>query len=159
MCGEHPDRLRVDRHFDSDAGFLTPESIAEFVSSDLDADIYICGPGPFMDLVESTLQTLGVEQDRIFIERFLVEQQEKTDALIDDESAAAGGDAEAVPDEVTVAARGQDGGGPLPAGRHPARDGPPGRPAPPVLLRGRQLRHLHGLLEGRARPACGPTMR
>ena len=102
LCAEHPDRLEVDRHFDSDGGFLTSEALAEFVASDLEADIYICGPGPFMDLVESTLQTLGVERDRIFIERFLVEQQEKTDALIDDESVAAGGDAAAVPAEVTV---------------------------------------------------------
>ena len=43
-----------------------------------------------MDLVESTLQTLGVAPERIFIERFLVEQAEKTDALIDDEAAGPG---------------------------------------------------------------------
>ena len=128
-----PTACRSERHFDSDDGFLTAESIAEFVASDLEADIYICGPGPFMDLVESTLQTLGVEQDRIFIERFLVEQQEKTDALIDDEAARRrrhGGGARRGDSDP----RGQDGGGPLPAGRHPARDGPPGWPAPPLLL-------------------------
>ena len=48
-----------------------------------------------MDLVESTLLGLGVTQDRIFIERFLVEQQEKTDALIDE--AAVAGDAQRCP--------------------------------------------------------------
>ena len=96
----HPDRLEVRRHFDADEGFLTPEAIAQFVAGDLDADLYICGPGPFMDLVESTLQTLGVAPERIFIERFLVEQAEKTDALIVDESAGAGG--VVVPEEVTV---------------------------------------------------------
>ena len=84
---EHPDRLEVQRHFDAETGFLTPEAITEFLASDLEADLYICGPGAFMDLVESTLQALGVEQERIFIERFLVEQQEKTDALIVDEPA------------------------------------------------------------------------
>ena len=78
MCADHPERLEVRHHFDADGGFLTPEAIAAFVATDLDADVYICGPGPFMDLVESTLQGLGVEPDRIFIERFLVEQQEKT---------------------------------------------------------------------------------
>ena len=41
-----------------------------------------------MDLVESTLQALGVAPERIFIERFLVEQQEKTDALIDEAGGA-----------------------------------------------------------------------
>jgi ferredoxin-NADP reductase len=96
----HPDRLDVQHHFDADAGFVTREAVAQFVATDLDADLYICGPGPFMDLVESTLQTLGTAPDRIFIERFLVEQDEKTDALIVDESA--GADAAVIPGEVTV---------------------------------------------------------
>ena len=100
LCADHPDRLEIRRHFDAEAGFLTPEAITEFVAADLEADLYICGPGAFMDLVESTLQALGVGPDRIFIERFLVEQQEKTDALIVDEATV---DAAAtVPDEVTV---------------------------------------------------------
>ena len=96
----HPGRLEVQHHFDADDGFLTPEAIAQFVAADLQADIYICGPGPFMDLVESTVQTHGVAPERIFIERFLVEQAEKTDALIDDGWQRAPG--VAVPDEVTV---------------------------------------------------------
>jgi 3-ketosteroid 9alpha-monooxygenase subunit B len=94
----HPDRLEVQRHFDADEGFLTQEAIARFVDSDLEADLYICGPGPFMDLVESALQSLGAAPERIFIERFLVEQAEKTDALIVEESAVG----VVVPEEVTV---------------------------------------------------------
>ncbi len=94
----HPDRLEVQRHFDADEGFLTQEAIARFVNSDLEADLYICGPGPFMDLVESALQSLGAAPERIFIERFLVEQAEKTDALIVEESAVG----VVVPEEVTV---------------------------------------------------------
>jgi 3-ketosteroid 9alpha-monooxygenase subunit B len=105
LTAEHPGRLEVRRHFDTDDGFLTTEAIAQFLAADLDADIYICGPGPFMDLVESTVQTQGVAPERIFIERFLVEQAEKTDALIHDEAAAAV-DPE-VPDEVTVTLEGK----------------------------------------------------
>jgi ferredoxin-NADP reductase len=100
LSAEHPDRLKVQRHFDADEGFLTAEAIAQFVDADREADLYICGPGPFMDLVESTLDTIGVAPERIFIERFLVEQAEKTDALIDESAAA--GDPAAVPEEVTV---------------------------------------------------------
>ena len=74
LVAEHPGRLEVRYHFDTDDGFLTTETIAQFVGSDLHADIYICGPGPFMDLVESTALTQGVGSERIFIERFLVEQ-------------------------------------------------------------------------------------
>jgi len=100
LTAEHPGRLEVRHHFDSDDGFLTTEAIAQFIATDVTADVYICGPGPFMDLVESTLQTQGVAAGRIFIERFLVEQAEKTDALID--AVATGSVDTAVPDEVTV---------------------------------------------------------
>jgi 3-ketosteroid 9alpha-monooxygenase subunit B len=72
-----PERFSVRHHLDVDGGFLRREDITEFVDGDLDADFYICGPGPFMDMVESTLLQLGVQRDRIFIERFLVDQQEK----------------------------------------------------------------------------------
>jgi ferredoxin-NADP reductase len=101
LHGVHPERLDVRRHFDSDQGFLTDEVISEFVGTHRDADFYICGPGPFMDLVEAAIEGLGIEHDRIFIERFLVQQQEKTEALIVDEPAGAG-DATALPDEVTI---------------------------------------------------------
>jgi ferredoxin-NADP reductase len=69
LVARHPDRFAVRHHFDSDGGFLTPEAIAAF-ADDLDADFYVCGPGPFMDLVENTLLGRGVVPDRIAIERF-----------------------------------------------------------------------------------------
>ena len=48
----NPERFDVHHHFDVDEGFLEAPAIAEFVRGDLDADFYICGPGPFMDVVE-----------------------------------------------------------------------------------------------------------
>jgi 3-ketosteroid 9alpha-monooxygenase subunit B len=66
-------RLEVRHHLDADGGFLEAGDIRAFAGSELDADFYICGPGPFMDLVESTLLDLPVEPERIFIERFVVE--------------------------------------------------------------------------------------
>jgi 3-ketosteroid 9alpha-monooxygenase subunit B len=95
----HAPRLEIRHHVDADAGLLTPGAIAAFVGDSVDADFYLCGPGPFMDLAESALQGLGVLPDRIFIERFLVERQEKTDALIVDENAVEGA---TTPEEVTV---------------------------------------------------------
>jgi 3-ketosteroid 9alpha-monooxygenase subunit B len=64
-------RLRVHHHLDSDSGFLVADAISGFVENP-ESDFYICGPGPFMDLVESTLLRIGVEQGHIFIERFVV---------------------------------------------------------------------------------------
>jgi 3-ketosteroid 9alpha-monooxygenase subunit B len=66
----HPERMFLQNHLDSESGFLDAASIREFVGSSPQADFYICGPAPFMDLVEGTLLDLGVEKDDIFIERF-----------------------------------------------------------------------------------------
>jgi ferredoxin-NADP reductase len=105
LSARHPDRLDVRHHLDSDGGFLTAADVTAFVKDGVDADCYICGPGPFMDLVERTLLDLGVPRERIFIERFLVEQQEK-----DRQAAAAGpggGAATDAPEKVTVILNGK----------------------------------------------------
>ncbi len=101
LRARHPDRLEIRHHLDSDAGFLNAESIDAFVAGQREADFYICGPGAFMNLVESVLKDLGVEQDRVFIERFLVEQQEK-DAAAEAGPVGAASDLQDVPNEVTV---------------------------------------------------------
>jgi ferredoxin-NADP reductase len=72
---EHPGRLQVHHHYDSESGFMSSEDVTRLASEHLDGDFYICGPTPFMDLVEATLLDLGVGPDRIFIERFLVGTQ------------------------------------------------------------------------------------
>jgi 3-ketosteroid 9alpha-monooxygenase subunit B len=68
----HPERLQVHRHFDSESGLVSPAAIADISAVHPDADFYICGPGPFMDLVETTLLGLDVASDRILIERFAI---------------------------------------------------------------------------------------
>jgi 3-ketosteroid 9alpha-monooxygenase subunit B len=65
-------RLFVQHHFDSDRGFLDPAACAAFVGSRTDADFYVCGPGPYMDVVEAGLESLGVRPSQLFVERFVV---------------------------------------------------------------------------------------
>jgi ferredoxin-NADP reductase len=100
---EHPGRLEVRHHFDSDGGFLEPAMVEAFAAGCLDADVYICGPGPFMDLVERTLLGTGVHVDQILIERFV------NDGLPADLSSPpepTEGEAD-VPAQVTVILKGQ----------------------------------------------------
>ena len=66
----HPDRFEVVHHLDTEQGFVHSNGVAEFVGTDLDADFYICGPGPFMDVVEDALAQVAVRPDQVFIERF-----------------------------------------------------------------------------------------
>jgi ferredoxin-NADP reductase len=69
-------RLTVHFHLDSDAGFLTADDCVRLVGGGVegvtDADFYVCGPGPYMDVVESAIATLGISPAQLFIERFVV---------------------------------------------------------------------------------------
>lgn len=68
--GRYRGRLCVAHRLDDVHGFADRETVLRHVGEAGDADFYICGPGPFMDLVERTLEELGVARDQIFIERF-----------------------------------------------------------------------------------------
>jgi ferredoxin-NADP reductase len=58
----------VTHHLDVEDGFVTADDIRPFIVDD--AEYFICGPGPFMDIVEAALLDAGVDAGRIHIERF-----------------------------------------------------------------------------------------
>jgi len=65
-------RLTVHRHLDADAGFLDVAACVALVGERTDAHFYVCGPGPYMDVVEAALESLGVRPSQLFVERFVV---------------------------------------------------------------------------------------
>ncbi len=68
-------RLVVHHHLDTEAGFLDAIRCAELVGEQAHADFYVCGPGPYMDVVEDGLARLRVPAHRLFIERFVVPEE------------------------------------------------------------------------------------
>ncbi|HZU80148.1 MAG TPA: ferredoxin--NADP reductase [Acidimicrobiales bacterium] len=67
----YPDRLTVVRTFDVEHGLLTADAVTAFADeSARDGEFYLCGPGPYMEVVEQGLGILRVEAERIRIERF-----------------------------------------------------------------------------------------
>jgi 3-ketosteroid 9alpha-monooxygenase subunit B len=73
LLARHGDRLDVRHHFDTDGGFVDASAVGEFAAlaaPALDGDFYICGPGPFMDLVEAALLDVGVDPASIAVEHF-----------------------------------------------------------------------------------------
>jgi ferredoxin-NADP reductase len=63
-------RLSVHHHLDSEKGLLDAAGCAELVGDRARADFYVCGPGPYMEIVEAGLDRRGVDPGRLFIERF-----------------------------------------------------------------------------------------
>jgi 3-ketosteroid 9alpha-monooxygenase subunit B len=70
LLSEHADRLEIVHRLDDVHGFVDAALVVQEIGPRTDADFYICGPGPFMDVVESGLAIREISPDQIFIERF-----------------------------------------------------------------------------------------
>ncbi len=70
LAAAYPGRLQVEHHLDVDRGFVHSDTVTQFVAGDVDAHFYVCGPAPFMDVVEDALARLRVDPGQVFIERF-----------------------------------------------------------------------------------------
>jgi ferredoxin-NADP reductase len=70
LARRYPARFEVRYHVDIQHGFVTDSVVRDFAGRDGDADFYICGPAPFMDLTERALLAHGADPSQIFIERF-----------------------------------------------------------------------------------------
>jgi 3-ketosteroid 9alpha-monooxygenase subunit B len=73
LVAAHPDRLVVHHHLDEETGTVQPDHVASFVRQAGDADLYICGPAPFMDTVESAVHAAGADAARVHLERFVLD--------------------------------------------------------------------------------------
>lgn len=97
MKDVHPGRFVLHHHLDDESGFANSADVETFIADAREtgnADYYICGPGPFMDIVQTTLRSAGIPADRMHLEHFEVA-----------ELPAAG--AEAVTEEVTIELEGR----------------------------------------------------
>ena len=67
---DHGSRFTLTHHLDVEQGLVEPDDVRAFTDGAGDPEFYVCGPGPFMDIVESTLLAGGTDAGRIHIERF-----------------------------------------------------------------------------------------
>jgi ferredoxin-NADP reductase len=71
LGARYGDRLAVSHHLNVERGLVRPEVVRDFAPLSEDSDVYICGPGPFMDIVEQALVSAGVAAEKLHIERFI----------------------------------------------------------------------------------------
>lgn len=67
----YPERLEVFHQLDSVQGFLSADQVRQLVRHRRAGEYFICGPGPFMDTVETVLLALGEKPEDIHVERFV----------------------------------------------------------------------------------------
>jgi ferredoxin-NADP reductase len=67
---QYGERFSVCHHLDVEQGLVRPDAIRDFTDVTEGSEFYICGPAPFMDVVERALLSGGATTERIHIERF-----------------------------------------------------------------------------------------
>ncbi len=87
--------LEVIHHLDAEQGLTTAGEIAGTLKGFEDAEAYLCGPAPFMSLVETTLLGAGMPRERVRLERF----EASGNDTIPVDTATEG---EVVPSEITI---------------------------------------------------------
>lgn len=70
LARRHPGRLHLVHHLDVEDGFVCADDVAPYARLAPDTEHFVCGPQPFMDVVERALLSGGVDPGRIHIERF-----------------------------------------------------------------------------------------
>ena len=71
LAAVHPQRLQVVHWLDALQGIPVAAQLAELARPFIDAQAFICGPGPFMDTAVEALRQLGVPPARVHVERFV----------------------------------------------------------------------------------------
>lgn len=71
LAQSNPQRVEVCHHLDEEQGQLDPERVAAQVQGFEEGEFYVCGPEPFMNLVEKTLTDSGIHEELVYTERFI----------------------------------------------------------------------------------------
>jgi 3-ketosteroid 9alpha-monooxygenase subunit B len=71
LASAHGERLQVIHWLDSVQGIPSVTQLAELARPFLEAEAFICGPGPFMDASVSALEKLGMPAANVHVERFV----------------------------------------------------------------------------------------
>lgn len=91
LAERYPGRLTTLHHLDVEHGFVDASTVRQFAgeTASAGAEHFVCGPPPFMDIVEHALRDLGAAEDHIHIERFHPAESPPAEASADEAATAA----------------------------------------------------------------------
>jgi 3-ketosteroid 9alpha-monooxygenase subunit B len=72
LADQHPDRLTVVHWLDRAQGPPTVPALCELIAPVAGFDAFVCGPEPYMAVVERALAECGVPPHRVHVERFVL---------------------------------------------------------------------------------------
>nr|WP_307817789.1 ferredoxin--NADP reductase [Nocardia acididurans] len=89
LAAAHPDRLVVLHWLQSVQGLPTVEQLAALAKPWATREVFVCGPGLFMDAVGAAMTALGADRKRVHMEKFVSlsgNPFETETVVVDDES-------------------------------------------------------------------------
>ncbi len=98
---QYPEQFELIHNLDDENGFVDSALVKSVISGWESAECYICGPDPFMDVIENSLLEGRFEHQHIHMERFTAPALE-TEAAALEES-----EIEVVPEKVTIIFKGE----------------------------------------------------
>jgi 3-ketosteroid 9alpha-monooxygenase subunit B len=108
LLAQHPRRIELLHHLDDAKGFVSEKDVHALAGRGGPRGIfYVCGPGPFMEIVERGLTAARVDPARIRSEKFVSLSDEGAAQADVAASAAAQASAEGIPTEFEVELRGE----------------------------------------------------
>ena len=82
-------------HLDAEQGLTKADEIVASMKGFENAEAYLCGPGPFMTLIERTLSEAGMPRDKVLVERFEASGNDAVPVEPQDEG-------DVIPSEITI---------------------------------------------------------
>lgn len=79
LAKAYPDRLEVIHLLDSVQGIPSEALLTRLAEPMATAQVFICGPAPFMSAMESALSHTAIDPDKIHVERFISLNQDAPD--------------------------------------------------------------------------------
>lgn len=70
LANRHRGQLTVRHWLASESGLPTANDVTDVLAQHRSAEIFVCGPAPYMDLVVTTARSFGWPTDRVHIEEF-----------------------------------------------------------------------------------------
>ncbi|MCZ4578555.1 ferredoxin--NADP reductase [Gordonia amicalis] len=72
LTARHPAQLTVNHWLETERGLPTADAVSGVLTDAVGTgEAFICGPAPFMDLVEHTLREHGIHHDQVHVERYV----------------------------------------------------------------------------------------
>lgn len=70
LAAQYPDRLQVVHHVYDESGYVDPTIVGDFIGTDPDVDVYICGSRRFTGASHEAAESRGLAPERIHLELY-----------------------------------------------------------------------------------------